>query len=125
MSAERLERQEKEKQIEKKLILMKIEEGAKNFTATEVDNDVKDLSIKMKKMTESEIGNLLKTEMEKLSPLELTTLKEEYAIARHQDKRMELITMKLFPEANASNNNIHKLKDILETTQLTVAQIYE
>ena len=60
-----------------------------------------------------------------MSPLDLTTLKEEYAIAKHQDKMMELITMKLFPEANAINKKIQKLKDILETTQLTVAQIYE
>ena len=65
---------------------MKIEEGAKKSTATDVDNDVKSLSIKMKNMTESEIGNLLKSEMEKLSALELTTLKEEYAITKHQGK---------------------------------------
>ena len=75
VSAERLERQEKEKQIENKLTLMKIEEGAKKFTATDVDNDVKELSIKMKKMTESDIGNLLKSEIEKLSALKLTILK--------------------------------------------------
>ena len=38
-------------------------------------------------MFESEIGNLLKSEMEKSSALELTTLKEEYAITKHQDKK--------------------------------------
>ena len=59
-----IKRQDKEKQIEKKLMLMKIEEGAKKFTLTDVDNDVKSLSIKMKNMTGSEIGHLLKYEME-------------------------------------------------------------
>ena len=60
-----------------------------------------------------------------MSPLDLTTLKEEYTNARHQDKRMELITMKVFPEAAAIDKKIQQLKDILETTQLTVSQIYE
>ena len=104
---------------------MKIEEGAKTFTATDVDNDVKNLSIKMKKMTESDMGNLLKTEMEKLSALELTTLKDEYMNTKHMDKRMELIMMNVFPEAATITKKIQQLKDILETTQLTVAQIYD
>ena len=73
--------------LKNKLVLMKIEDGAKKFTATGVDNDVQSLSIKLKRMTESEIGNLLKSEMEKSSALELTTLKEEYAITKHQDKK--------------------------------------
>ena len=55
---------------------MKTEEGANNVTATDVDNDVKSLSIKLKTMTESEIGNILKTEMEQMSPLDLTALNE-------------------------------------------------
>ena len=59
-----------------------------------------------------------------MSPLELTTLKEEYQNTKHMDKRMELITLKIFPESAAIHKKIQKLKDILETTQLTVAQIY-
>ena len=125
VSAERLERKEKEREIEKKLMLMKIEEGAKKFTATEVDNDVQSLSIKMKRMTESEIGNLLISELEKMSALELTTLKEEYTNTKHMEKRMELITLNVFPEAAAIEQKIKQLKDILETTKLTVTQVYD
>ena len=52
------------RETERKFTLIKIEEGAKKFVATNVDDDVKSLSAKLKHFTESELGNLLKAEME-------------------------------------------------------------
>ena len=120
---ERERAQEKLRETERKFTLIKIEEGAKKFVATNVDDDVKGLSAKLKHFTESELGNLLKTEMEKLTPLELTTLKEVYINTRHIDKRMDLIMFSLLPEANAIKDKIDILKEILETTKLTLSQI--
>ena len=54
---------------------MQIEEGAKHFVATGVDDDVATLAANMKKMTEGELGNRLKGEMEKMTALDSTLLK--------------------------------------------------
>ena len=102
-----------------------MKKGAKKFVATNVDDDVKGLSAKLKHFTESELGNLLNTEMETLTPLELTTLKEVYINTRHVDKRMDVIMFSLLPEANSIKDKIDTLKEILETTKLTLSQIYE
>ena len=59
-----------------------------------------------------------------MTALDLTTLKEGYISTRHIDKRMVLIMSALLPEAAAIKQKINRLKDILETTQLTVSQIY-
>ncbi|MFM7985512.1 MAG: hypothetical protein ACKPKO_39980, partial [Candidatus Fonsibacter sp.] len=104
---------------------MKIEEGAKKFVETGVDNAVMSLASKMQQMTEGEIGNLLKTEMVKMTALELTLMKEEYMSQKHIAKRMDLITMSLFSECRSINSTINQLRDILETTRLTVTQIYD
>ena len=92
--------------------MIKIEEGAKKFVATNVDDDVKSLSAKLKHFTESELGNLLKAEMNKLTALDLITLKEAYITTRHIDKRMELIMHTLLPEVTAIKQKINLLKDI-------------
>ena len=113
------------RETERKCTLIKIEEGAKKFVATNVDDDVKSLSAKLKKFTESELANLLKAEMDKLTALDLTTLKEAYITTKHVYKRMDVIMSTLLPEATAIKQKISLLKDILETTQLTVSQIYE
>ena len=60
-----------------------------------------------------------------MTALDLTALKEGYINTRHIDKRMDLIMFSLLPEANAIKDKIDILKEILETTKLTISQIYE
>ena len=115
----------KTQELERKFALMQIEEGAKQFVATGVDNDVNTLATKMKKMTEGELGNLLKGEMEKMTALDLTLLKYEYTNTKHQNKRMEIIMFSLFPECKGIKNKIQQLRDILDTVQLTLSPVYE
>ena len=111
--------------MEKKFALMQIEEGAKQFVATGVDNDVATLAEKMKKMTEGELGNLLKGEMEKMTALDLNLLKDEYSNTKHVNKSREIIMFSLFPECKCINNKIEQLRGILDTAQLTLSQVYD
>ena len=116
---------DKKQGMEKKFALMQIEEGAKQFVATGVDNDVTTLAENMKKMTEGELGNLLKGEMEKMTALDLNLLKDEYSNTRHVNKRMEIIMFSLFPECKNIKIKIEQLCGILDTAQLTLSQVYE
>ena len=104
---------------------MQIEEGAKQLVATGVDNDVNTLAAKLKKMTEGELGNLLKGEMEKMVALDLNLLKDDYANTKHMNKRMEIIMFSLFPECKCIQIKINELRNILDTAKLTVSQVYE
>ena len=60
-----------------------------------------------------------------MSALDLTALKDEYMICRHMEKRMEMLMFGIFPEATAISKKIKTLKEILETTQLTLTQMYQ
>ena len=82
------------------------------------------LAAKMKTMT-GELGNLLKGEMEKMTALDLTMLKEDYANTKHTNKRMEIIMFSLFPECTGIKNKIQQLSDMLDTVQLTLSQGHE
>ena len=115
----------KKHDIERKFVLMQIEEGAKQFVPTGVDNYVNTLATKMKKMTEGELGNLLKGEMEKMTALDLTLLKDEFTNTKHQNNNMDIIMFSLFPECKGIKNKIQQLRDILDTAQLTLSQVYE
>ena len=63
--------------------------------------------------------------MEKTTALDLTLLKDEFANAKHTNKRMEIVMFSLFPECKGINNKIQQLRDILDTAQLTLSQVYE
>ena len=116
---------EKEKEQAKRIAMMAIEEGAKNFVPTHVDKEVDQLANKLKRLTESDIGNLLLNEMGQRTALELTLLKDDYSLAKNTTTRMGVVMYALLPETNVIRQKIEQLKGILETTQLTVSQIYE
>jgi hypothetical protein len=86
---------------------------------------VKSLSIKLKRITESVLGDILKSEMENMSTLDLTLFKDEYNNSRHTDKRMEMLMYGIFPEAKSINQKLQQLHEIIETTQLTLGQIFD
>ena len=116
---------EKEKEQARRIARMAIEEGAKNFVPTHVDKEVDQLVGKLKRLTESDIGNLLLNEMGQRTALELTLLKDDYSLAKNSTTRMGVVMYALLPETNVIRQKIEQLKGILETTQLTVSQIYE
>jgi len=59
----------------KKLAMMTIEKGAKSFVATNVDENVLNLKEKLKHLTVSEIGKILRNELEKEFGIELDDAK--------------------------------------------------
>ena len=54
---------EARRERERKLALIEIEEGAKDFVATNIDKDVEELSKKMEALTQEELGDLLVQEI--------------------------------------------------------------
>jgi hypothetical protein len=113
-----------DKTMEKQLIMMSSEKGAKNFVPTHVDENVMKLKDKLKQLTESEIGNLLRNELESRSVLDLTKLKDEVLINRNIDKRMEMIMLCALPDTAKIKLKVEQLQQVLHTTKLTVTQLY-
>ena len=56
--------------------------------------------------------------------MNLTTLNDEIIANRHIENRMEVIMYCALPDAEQIKNKTEQLQNILSTTKLTIAQIY-
>ena len=113
-----------DKSMEKQLVMMTIEKGAKNFVPTHVDENVMKLKDKLKQLTESTVGSLLRNELESRPVLDLTMLKDEMLTNRNVDKRMEMIMLCALPDTTQIKLKVEQVQQILFTTKLTVTQLY-
>ena len=89
---------------------MVIEKGAKNVDATKVDENVLKSKEKLKYLTESEVGNILKNALASKSALDLTMMKDAILTKRHCDKMMEMIMYCALPDTDQTRKKIDNCK---------------